>query len=242
MKNIFLEISYTKCVRKTITRLFSKKSELSISLYQHFKVIYILFQLFAKLRTVESALNWAAYHLLLPHIKLFKKTKRGLELASLLHFMHDFWRKSFLLLYFIIWPNFNVWLPLIREILGNMCIVIAYCIIILSVGHCDTVDFRVRRPIRPRSFLTTIIKKLLKYLLAFMNFYQHTKNQFVSFIFPWHTANFRVLRTECLHPFSTMPTLIFFNQLLLSINLYQHAKNQVFSTFYSRDIDDLKTL
>ena len=38
------------------------------------------------------------------------------------------------------------------------------------------------------------------------------------------------------------PTQIFFNQLLISINLYKYAKNQAFSSFYSRDIVDAKTL
>ena len=31
-------------------------------------------------------------------------------------------------------------------------------------------------------FLTTTIQKLLKQLLAFINFYQHTKNQFIPLI------------------------------------------------------------
>ena len=34
MRNIFLEKSYTKCVEETISRLFSEKSKLSISLDQ----------------------------------------------------------------------------------------------------------------------------------------------------------------------------------------------------------------
>ena len=54
LRNIFLEKSYTKCDGETISRLFSKKSKLSISLDQDSKVLYILFLLFAKLRTIES--------------------------------------------------------------------------------------------------------------------------------------------------------------------------------------------
>ena len=54
MRNIFLEKSYTKCGRETIPRPFSKKSKLIISLDQHSKVLYILFELIAKLRTIES--------------------------------------------------------------------------------------------------------------------------------------------------------------------------------------------
>ena len=53
-RNIFLEKSYTKYGGETIPRPFSKKSKLSIYLDQHSKVLYILFLLFAKLRTIES--------------------------------------------------------------------------------------------------------------------------------------------------------------------------------------------
>ena len=39
------------------------------------------------------------------------------------HILYIFSRKMFLVLYaIIIWPNFIVWLPLLLEILGNMCI------------------------------------------------------------------------------------------------------------------------
>ena len=53
MRNIFVEKSYTKCAGETIPRPLSKKSKLSISLDQYSKVLYILFLLFAKLRTIE---------------------------------------------------------------------------------------------------------------------------------------------------------------------------------------------
>ena len=43
----------------------------------------------------------------------------------------------FLLLNSINWPNFIVWLPLLCEILGNMCITIVY-----KTG-CDVIDFEV---------------------------------------------------------------------------------------------------
>ena len=55
----------------------------------------------------------------LPHIKVFWKIKRGLELVSVHHVLHGFWRKLFLLLCSVAWPNFIVWLPLFREMLGN---------------------------------------------------------------------------------------------------------------------------
>ena len=51
--------------------------------------------------------------MLLPHIKLFLKIKRDLELVPLLHFLHNFRRKIFILLYSINWPSFIVWLHLL---------------------------------------------------------------------------------------------------------------------------------
>ena len=54
LRHIFLEKSYAKCGGETITRPFSKKSKLSLSLDQYSKVLYILLLLFAKLRTFES--------------------------------------------------------------------------------------------------------------------------------------------------------------------------------------------
>ena len=53
-RNILLEKSYKKCGRGTIPRPFSKKSKLSIYLDQYSKILYILFYLFAKLRTIGS--------------------------------------------------------------------------------------------------------------------------------------------------------------------------------------------
>ena len=42
----------------------------------------------------------------------FWKTNTSLKLASLPHFLHDFWRKRFLL-HYITSPNFIAWLPLL---------------------------------------------------------------------------------------------------------------------------------
>ena len=56
--------------------------------------------------------------------RAFFLKKRCLELVSLAHFLHDIWRKTFLLLPSITWPNLIAWLPLLHEILDNMYIVI----------------------------------------------------------------------------------------------------------------------
>ena len=73
--------------------------------------------------------------LALAHIKLFNK--RGLEIVSLPHFLHDFWRKTFILLYSINWPNFIFLLILLRQILGNMCIAVVY------LTGCDVINFEI---------------------------------------------------------------------------------------------------
>ena len=47
--------------------------------------------------------------------------EKGLGIVSTPHFVYDFTRKRFLMLYSIDWSNFIVRYPLLLEILGNMC-------------------------------------------------------------------------------------------------------------------------
>ena len=47
--------------------------------------------------------------------------------------------------------------------------------------------------------------------LTFLNLHQHAKNQFISSIHSWNTANFRVLWLDWPHPFLTMVTQIYFD-------------------------------
>ena len=82
MRNIFLEELYAKCGGKISSRYFSEKSKSS------------LFSLYAKLRTNVSCKPFT----FTSYVELFWKTKRGLELVSLPHFLDDFWRKFLLLL------------------------------------------------------------------------------------------------------------------------------------------------
>ena len=49
---------------------------------------------------------------------------KGLRVVSPAHIVYDFSTKIFLILYSINRPNFIVWLHLLLEILGNMCIVV----------------------------------------------------------------------------------------------------------------------
>ena len=50
--------------------------------------------------------------------------EKGLGIVSPPHFVYDFWKKMFLMVYSINWPNFIVWLPSLLEILGNIRIAI----------------------------------------------------------------------------------------------------------------------
>ena len=53
MRKIFLEKLYTKCGGETIPRNFSEKTKLSIFLDQLSKVLYSLFLLHVKLKTIK---------------------------------------------------------------------------------------------------------------------------------------------------------------------------------------------
>ena len=54
----------------------------------------------------------------------FNFSEKGLGLVSPPHFVYDFSRKMFLMLHTTNLPNFFVWLPLLLEILDNMCVTI----------------------------------------------------------------------------------------------------------------------
>ena len=86
------------------------------------------------LKYIDTKLQSNWFHLIL---SFFKKIKRGLELCTLPHFLHNFWRKIFILLRSVNRPNFIVWLSLLCEILGNMCIGI------VCKPGCDVMDFEV---------------------------------------------------------------------------------------------------
>ena len=58
------------------------------------------------------------------YLKYLKK--KQIELTLDLFSAHDSWRKIFLMLPSISWPNFIVWLSLLLKILGNMCIAIIF--------------------------------------------------------------------------------------------------------------------
>ena len=121
MRNILLEKSCTKCGGETITRPFSENQNwayLWISSLNFYTVYFYCISSWGLSKYIETKWQTTCFYLILT---FFKKTKRGVELVSLLHFLHHFWRKIFLLLYSNNWPNFIFWLSLLREILYNMC-------------------------------------------------------------------------------------------------------------------------
>ena len=125
MKIIFLEKSYIKCGGETIHRPYSKKWKLSISLEKYSNVLcsfFIVCPSQGLSKYVKIKLQTTCFYFI---SSFLKKTKRGLELFPLPHFLQDFWRRIFLKLYSINWPDLIVWLSFFHEILGNICIVIA---------------------------------------------------------------------------------------------------------------------
>ena len=82
----------------------------------------------------ETKLHTTCFYLIL---SFCKKQNKCLELVPLPHFLHDFLRKIFILLYSINWPNFIAWLSLLREILGYMFI------IIVCYPGCDVTNFKI---------------------------------------------------------------------------------------------------
>ena len=110
------------------------------------------------MRAIERSWNWAAEHLVLTHKSFFKK-QRDLELVSLPQsppFLHDFWRKIFLVLYSNNWSNFIVCLLVLREILA---ICVLYLLTRLWHKFWNNLVFLIKL-----SFLTKKLKQKFIYL------------------------------------------------------------------------------
>ena len=83
-----------------------------------------------------------------------------LEIVHPSYFVHEFSRKMVLMLYSINWPNFIVWLPLLLEIFGNMCIAI------VSSPVCVFINFEINLIFLIKAFfyMTKKSRQKLKYL------------------------------------------------------------------------------
>ena len=88
----------------------------------------------------------------------FDFLEKALGIVSLLHFMYDFSTKMFLTLYSLNWPNFIAWLPLLLEILVNMCIAI------VCQPGCDVTNFEIKLIllIKPFFYMTKNSKRNFK--------------------------------------------------------------------------------
>ena len=67
----------------------------------------------------------------------FHFSGKGQEIFSTLHFVYDFSRKMFFMLFSINWANIIVGLPLLLKILGNMLIAIVF------FPDCDVINFEI---------------------------------------------------------------------------------------------------
>ena len=143
VKSIFLEKTYTKYNGEAFSRLFYKKSKLTISLDQQFEMIQRLFLLYVQVEVYQSILKLRSWALAFTLYKAFKKINRGMELVSP---HHDFWWKLFLTLYFTNWTNLIARLSLLLEILGNMCIAIICCPV------CDVIAFEINLRLHKKPF------------------------------------------------------------------------------------------
>ena len=96
----------------------------------------------------------------------FGFSEKGLEIVSPPHFVYDFSRKIFLMLYSINWPNFIVWLSLLLHILGNMGIAIA------RFPGCDDLNFEINVIflIKPFLYKTKKSRQEFEYLENEKNF------------------------------------------------------------------------
>ena len=108
----------------------------------------------------------------------FNFLENGLGIVSPRHFVHVFSRKMLLIIYSINWPNLIVWLPLLLEMFGNMCITI------VCFQVCDAINFETS-PIFLIKPFTCMIKKSrqkFKYLKNEKSFKGEINSIFLSLL------------------------------------------------------------
>ena len=137
MRMFFLKNHTQNVVERLVPDSFIKKSKLSISMDQQSQMLQSFFFLYVQVEVYQNILEVRYWLLTFTLYKAFLKNKKKLELVSLPHFNHDFWKEVFITLYFTNWPNFIAWLPSFLEILGNRCI------IIICSPICDVINFEI---------------------------------------------------------------------------------------------------
>ena len=122
MRNIFLKKLCRKWGSKTSSRplfifkncLIWGQSKWSATLFQYISIALNLGN--NKNKLYKTLGYWSRDTL------NFNFSEISLGLVSPTHFVYDFSQKMFLMLHSTNWRNFIVWLRLLLEILGNMCI------------------------------------------------------------------------------------------------------------------------
>ena len=89
-------------------------------------------------------------------------------IVSLLHFVHDFSTKIFLMFYSINWPNFIVLSPLLLEILGNLSNAI------VCFPGCDVINFETN--------LITLIKPFLSKCKKSRQIFKYLQNEWIELL------------------------------------------------------------
>ena len=137
-RNIFIQKSCIKWGRETTSRclfVFLKKTlhELKANgLQLSFNNISIARNLACNKNELHKTLDhWSRDMLNVDFVE------KGLGIFSTPHFVLNFSRKMWLMLYSINWPNFNVSLPSVFGILGNVCIAI------VCFPSSDAVNFEI---------------------------------------------------------------------------------------------------
>ena len=163
-----------------VVKLFTDrilKNENWAYLWKSILTFYAVFLLYAQVKGYRNMLKLSCRPLAFTLFQAFlKKTKRGLELFPLPHFLQDFWRRIFLKLYSINWPDLIVWLSFFHEILGNICIVIA------CFQGCDVVNLEI-----DLIFLINLVSYIIKnartkfFLRNEKCFWDEIKNNFIIF-------------------------------------------------------------
>ena len=85
---------------------------------------------------------------------LFRKGT-GIEFSAKL--VYGFSREIFLMLYYINCPTFIVWLPLLLEVLGNICVAI------VCFPGCDVINLKINLIYRIKPFLYMTKKRRQKF-------------------------------------------------------------------------------
>ena len=147
-----------------------------------------------------------------------KKKKKGLELVSLVHFLHDFLRKIFLLLSSITCSNFIAWLPLLREILDNLFFV-CWPGCDVCWPDCDVRNFEINLAFlfKPLFLNDQKVKTKLEISWERKELLRWNKKHFLSFLKSFHWSKWKFApcrsREPSLFASLSLPLLLRISQL-----------------------------